>query len=68
MTLNQFTKAVKQANPGITIRWKADVQEFRVNFVGGAEETAYYTADRDDAAQTARAMWDSRYIVKAEEN
>jgi hypothetical protein len=30
--------------------------EFRVNFVGGSEETAYYTTDLDDAFTTAIDM------------
>ena len=30
--------------------------EFRVNFKGGSESTAYYTSDSDDAIATAKAM------------
>ena len=30
--------------------------EYRVNFRGGTEATAYYTNDRDDAVATAKAM------------
>lgn len=30
--------------------------EFRVNFIGGEEATAYYTSEADDALQTGQAM------------
>jgi glutamine amidotransferase PdxT len=30
--------------------------EYRVNFVGGREETAYYTNDLHDAVATGKAM------------
>ncbi len=30
--------------------------EYRVNFIGGVETTAYYTDDFDDALATGRAM------------
>lgn len=30
--------------------------EYRVNFAGGSESTAYYTNDLEDAIQTGRAM------------
>jgi hypothetical protein len=35
---------------------KTEHGEFRVNFKGGSEATAYYTNDLDDAVGTARAM------------
>lgn len=41
---------------GLTCRYNPNLREFRVNFKNGAEATAYYTPDRDDALQTARAM------------
>jgi hypothetical protein len=44
------TKAV-----GMSVRKTPD-GEFRVNFPNGAESTAYYTADAQDAINTARAM------------
>jgi hypothetical protein len=40
---------------GVTIR-KKDTGEYRVNFVGGREETAYYSEDLDDAYGTGQAM------------
>lgn len=40
---------------GLTIRCGAD-GEYRVNFSGGSEATAYYTPWLDDAVDTARAM------------
>ena len=41
---------------GMTIRYNVGCDEYRVNFKGGTEATAYYTNDRDDAVLTARAM------------
>ena len=61
MTIKQFCKSVREANPGITITWQSEVGEFRINLTNGSEATAYYTDDRDDAAATAKAMWDYRY-------
>ena len=52
MTLAQVKAELKQVN--VTIR-KRD-GEYRVNFRGGAEATAYYTNDLDDARQTGLAM------------
>lgn len=40
----------------ITITYSAEWEEYRVNFRGGSEATAYYTNDADDALGTARAM------------
>jgi hypothetical protein len=31
-------------------------EEFRVNYKGGKEPTAYYTDDLEDAVETARVM------------
>lgn len=45
---------------GMSVQWNSDTREFRVNFPGGAEATAYYTNDADDAIGTAKAMSDSR--------
>ncbi len=67
MTRTQFLKAIKASNPGMTVRWIPDTREYRVAFhwslVNGrdTEASAYYTNDRDDAATTARAMWDARF-------
>ena len=33
-----------------------DFEEYRVNFIGGKEATAYYTDDLEDAATTMLAM------------
>lgn len=44
---------------GMAVSYNGDVNEFRVNFKekhGGTTMTAYYTSDREDALQTARAM------------
>lgn len=40
---------------GLTMRYREG--EYRVNFYGGSEATAYYTNDRQDAWDTARAMY-----------
>ena len=37
--------------------------EYRVNFKGGREATAYYTTDIDDAKDTAVAMMGARHAV-----
>ncbi len=40
----------------IEIRYSSDTTEYRVNFVGGREATAYYTTDRQDAIESAALM------------
>jgi hypothetical protein len=40
---------------GIGLR-RTEFDEYRVNFYGGKEETAYYTDDLRDALQTGQAM------------
>lgn len=40
--------------------YKTEWQEYRVNYVGGAEATAYYTNDMQDAVGTARKMDEER--------
>ena len=42
-------------NLGLVCR-KTEDGEYRVNFRGGTEATAYYTNDRVDALETGRAM------------
>lgn len=50
-----FTQAkVALAKIGMTLTKKDG--EFRVNFKGGHEETAYYTSDVVDALNTGRVM------------
>jgi hypothetical protein len=41
---------------GIEASYNRDTEEFRINFRGGKEATAYYTNDVDDALGTGRAM------------
>ncbi len=41
---------------GMTISWKSDAEEYRVNFRNGTEATAYYTSDSADALATAKDM------------
>lgn len=43
---------------GCSLRLKGG--EYRVNFFGGKEETAYYTNDLSDAIETAKAMIDRK--------
>ena len=41
---------------GIEARYIRDTEEFRINFIGGKEATAYYTNDEADALGTGKAM------------
>jgi len=43
------------ADLGLTLK-KTEYDEYRVNFKGGREATAYYTNDLQDAIDTAAAM------------
>jgi len=54
MTLVEAKAKVKSY--GMVLRYSVDWQEYRVNFIGGKEETAYYTNDRFDAVMTAMSM------------
>ena len=47
---------LKQALRAIGFSLRKRDGEYRVNFTGGGEATAYYTDDRADALDTARAM------------
>lgn len=71
-----LTEAQKTLSPlGITIKHVRDTGEYRVNFKGGGENTAYYTDDLKDALSTGEkmasakaGMVDSRYDTEAMEN
>lgn len=54
MTLKE-AQAIAKANR-FTIRHNHWDREYRVNLIGGTEETAYYTNDRDDAVETGKLM------------
>jgi hypothetical protein len=41
---------------GVAITHSAEFREYRVNFRGGNEATAYYTSDLTDARDTGLAM------------
>ena len=41
---------------GMEVVVDAGLQEYRVNVLGGSEDTAYYTSDYGDAMGTMRAM------------
>lgn len=58
MTLAEAKKLVRVY--GCTLREK--VGEYRVNLLGGSEDTAYYTNDLDDAVETARLMNETRLV------
>lgn len=45
---------------GLEIKLSSEWGEFRVNFKGGREATAYYTDDLDDAVATGRAMAENK--------
>lgn len=53
MTLAQAKAELK--SQGMTIS-KTAFDEYRVNFCGGGETTAYYTSDIEDAVNTGRDM------------
>ena len=49
---------VKVKSYGMSLRYRDG--EYRVNFLGGSEDTAYYTNNRFDAVMTAMSMSDMR--------
>lgn len=61
MNFKDAKKAVSEMTdsngPGMVLTKNCD--EFRVNFKGGKESTAYYTNDLEDAVMTAKSMWTS---------
>ena len=58
MTQKQTIATIK-AIPGMTAK-RTQYGEYRVNFAGGDEATAYYTDSGDDAIGTARLMSNTR--------
>lgn len=63
MSLKEATSRL--CGSGMTIR-RTDCGEYRVNFRGGAEATAYYSDDIDDAYATALLMRQRQQLVLAE--
>lgn len=55
MTLGEARTAIRTQAPSIAFR-KTEYGEYRVNFRGGREATAYYTNDLADAVATAIIM------------
>lgn len=52
-----LAKAKKELAPlGLEVTFDKETEEYRVNFKGGKEGTAYYTNDVDDAIGTGKAM------------
>lgn len=54
MTIKQAASSLRLV--GIVVRKCAESQEFRVNFHGGCEATAYYTNCLEDAHLTGMRM------------
>jgi hypothetical protein len=54
MKFKEVKDALKKI--GMTITYKSEYSEYRVNFISGKEETAYYTNDLDDAYLTGQDM------------
>ena len=55
--MTQSEVKAKLAAVGISFRGRDN--EYRVNYRGGSEATAYYTTDLDDALETGRVMANS---------
>jgi hypothetical protein len=55
MTYQDALDRVRSLHPSMTLA-RSYGNEYRVNFYGGEEETAYYTTDLADAVATAEAM------------
>jgi hypothetical protein len=49
-------KAFNAALKNVRVKRSEAWEEYRVNFIGGKEDTAYYTSDWSDAADTAKVM------------
>ena len=47
----------------ITITFSTDLGEYRVPGPAGTEAQAYYTDDRDDAEDTARAVYGPAVVI-----
>ena len=54
MTHKQTMQAIRSL--GLSVSFDSDTSEYRINFECGSERTAYYTDDRVDAINTAKAM------------
>lgn len=57
MSIKTTLQAIRAAR--MTAAYNHSTREFRVNYRGGKEETAYYTHSADDAVITARKMRDA---------
>lgn len=62
MTRRQTLKAIEQANPGIKVRYNSDLGEYVVRMLDSKADEGYFTDDLDDAAGTARLMFNARYV------
>lgn len=57
LTIAEVKRQLSPKNITVSSRYVHDLQrEYRVNFVGGTEATAYYTEDLDDALETGMSM------------
>jgi hypothetical protein len=61
---DNLNKANKELPDDIQISFKVVFNEYRVNFKGGGEETAYYTPEIEDAIATGIDMSDRRKSLK----
>lgn len=62
MTLAEAKKLVRVYGCTLRETLREKVGEYRVNLLGGSEDTAYYTNDLDDAVETARLMNETRLV------
>lgn len=54
MNMKEANVVLKKA--GVAIKFNAEYDEYRVNFIKGKEATAYYTTDIEDAIDTGLTM------------
>lgn len=62
LTLRAVRTALRTV--GVAIAWVDGTGEYRVNFMGGREATAYYTEDLEDALLTGLIMAATRHNGK----
>jgi hypothetical protein len=56
MTASRIRTLRSRLPEGVTASFNYNTDEYRINFVGGVEATAYYTNDLEDALATAHLM------------
>lgn len=58
MSMSRLTVIRNRIPQGTVVSYSAETREYRVNFRGSNESTAYYTDDHEDAVATAFQMWE----------